>query len=187
MITSSTINSSRLQQIAILALVCLILSFCQVQAEEQNTPEPDRASLISAAQEIIKATNFCALATLDESGQPNLRTMNPIPPEDDLVIWFATSRHCRKVREIQNDPRVSVYFAQHVAGTGYVTINGAATIIDDREELEKRKREYWVSSIPDWENVLVLIKVVPKELDVVNYKHQLSGDAESWRAPSISF
>jgi len=32
----------------------------------------------------------------------------------------------------------------------------------------------------------VLIKVVPERIDVVNYKHGLTGEPATWRSPSIA-
>src|SRR5512145_2021918 len=71
-------------------------------------------SLMVAAREIINETHYCALVTIDSTGQPQVRTMNPFPLKDEFIIWFATSRDSRKVREIRNNPKVCVYYADHV-------------------------------------------------------------------------
>jgi general stress protein 26 len=146
----------------------------------------NRDTIVSAAHEIIRETTYCGLVTIDSTGQPQVRTMNPFPPKDDLMIWFATSRNSRKVREIRNNPKVSVYFADHVNAKGYVNISGRAEILDDKELLIKMKRGYW-ESLPDWQNLFVLIKIVPETLEVVNYKHGLNNDQVTSKAPSVSF
>jgi hypothetical protein len=46
------------------------------------------------------------------------------------------------------------------------------------------KREYW-EGIPNWQDIFVLIRIVPKTLEVVNYKHGLHGDPRTFRAPTI--
>jgi general stress protein 26 len=112
--------------------------------------------------------------------------MNPFPPNSELITWFATSRTSRKVREIKNNPKVCIYYADHINAQGYVTITGIAEVIDNKELLIKMKRDYW-SGIPDWQNRFVLIKVVPKTLDIINYKHGLNNDPNTFRAPSITF
>lgn len=137
------------------------------------------------ALEMMREMHYCALITLDETGMPQVRTMNPYPQEDDFVIWFATKRNSRKVMEIKNDSRVSVYYANHEIPLGYVVISGSAEIIDDKEIVINRKRDYWEGNIKDWEDELVLIKIIPDKLDIVNYKHGLSGNPETWRSPSI--
>jgi len=146
----------------------------------------NRDTMLVAAREIIRETTYCALVTVDSTGQPQIRTMNPFPANDELITWFATSRTSRKVREIKNNPKVCVYYADHVAAKGYVNINGTAQVIDDKELLLKMKREYW-NGIPNWQNIFVLIKIVPESLEVINYKHGLNNAPDTFRAPSISF
>jgi general stress protein 26 len=146
----------------------------------------DRDSILVAAREIIRETTFCGLVTVDSTGQPQIRTMNPFPANDELITWFATSRTSRKVREIKNNPKVCVYYADHMSARGYVNINGIARIIDDKELLVKMKREYW-NGIPNWQDIFVLIKIVPLSLEVINYKHGLNNAPGTFKAPSISF
>jgi general stress protein 26 len=143
-----------------------------------------RDTIFVAAREIIKETTYCGLVTIDSTGQPQVRTMNPFPANEELITWFATSRTSRKVREIKNNPKVCVYYANHLSAKGYVNITGTAEVIDDKELLIKMKRDYW-ESIPNWQNIFVLIKIVPKTLEVINYKHGLNNDPGTFRAPSI--
>lgn len=143
-------------------------------------------TIIVAAREIIKETTYCALVTIDSTGQPQARTMNPFPVDDDLVIWFATSRSSRKVGELKHNPKVAVYFADHNTAKGYVNISGKAEVIDDKELLQKKKRDYW-EGIPNWQDIFVLIKIVPERLEVINYKHGLSNDPKTFKAPSVNF
>lgn len=163
-----------------------LLTSAQVSAQE-NKHEVNRDSVIAAAREIMGMQPYCALITVDSSGMPNVRTMNPYPPGDDLAVWFATNRVSRKVQEIQNNPNVCVYYADHVKAAGYVALNGKAEIIDDMDILVKKRREYWEQSVPDWKEVMVLIKIVPTKLEVVNYKYKLYGDPVTWKSPFIIF
>ena len=86
-----------------MTLACLSTPMLYAQ---QPTP---RATLIAAAREIIAAARFCALVTVDDSGQPHARGMDPFEPDEDFTIWMGTNRHTRKVREIARDPRVTLY------------------------------------------------------------------------------
>jgi general stress protein 26 len=139
-----------------------------------------------AAREIMKETTYCGFVTIDATGQPQMRTMNPFPANDEFITWFATSRSSRKVLEIKANPKVCVYFADHTSAKGYVSITGTAEVIDDKALLVKMKRGYW-ESIPDWQNNFVLIKVMPVTMDVINYKHGLVNDPKTFRAPSVIF
>lgn len=146
--------------------------------------EASRDSLVKAALELIHESHYCALVTVDSDGQPQIRTMNPFPMQDEIVIWFATARDSRKVKEIRNNPRVNVYWSDHTNAKGYVNITGTAEVIDDKELLMKMKRDYW-EGIKDWKEIFVLIKVVPKTLEVINYKHNLHNEAVTFRAPVV--
>ncbi len=166
-----------------MSLLALLSLTGRAQNSQSSIP---RDTIMQAAFEIIKSTPFCALVTVDSTGQPQVRTMNPFPMGDETVIWFATSRNSRKVTEIKRNPKVSVYFADHAQAKGYVNITGTAVIIDDKELLVKMKREYW-ENIPDWQNIFVLIRITPKTLDVINYSRGITGDPGTNRAATIVF
>jgi general stress protein 26 len=159
----------------------------RVETDKEKSRAPlGRPELIAAAREIIAGQTYCALITQDEEGRPQVRTMNPFPPEEDMTVWMATSTLTRKVRHIRRDSRVTLYYANHGQATGYVTINGRAKLIDDLAEMIKRKRAYWDSTFPGFKN-LVLIKVIPEHIDVLNYSRGALGDPETWRTPSVEF
>jgi general stress protein 26 len=168
----------------ITAIVAILSSVKPLKITAQSSFSRD--SILFAAAEIMRDTKYCALVTVDSTGQPQTRTMNPFPVNDSLITWFATSRSSRKVREIRKNPKVSVYYADHVSAKGYVNISGNAKVIDDKELLLKMKRDYW-NGIPDWQNNFVLIKIIPKNLEVINYRHNLNNDPKTFRAPSITF
>jgi general stress protein 26 len=165
--------------------ICLFLLFCTSVAvnSQQSGPSIPRDTILLAAKEIITSAPYCALVTVDENGQPQIRTMNPFPFKGEFVVWFATSRDSEKVKEIKKEPRVCVYYADHKAPQGYVNLMGKATIIDDKELLKKMKRDYW-NGIPNWENIFVLIKIEPVKMEVINYKHGVNGNPG---APSVEF
>ena len=173
-------------KIYFLLLACLFLISIASYSQLNAQPSVNRDTILLAAHEIINETAYCGLVTIDSSGQPQIRTMNPFPVKDDFVIWFATARTSSKVREIRNNPDVCVYFANHLTALGYVSLNGSATVIDDKELLVKMKRDYW-DGINDWQNRFVLIRVVPASIKVINYKHGLNNDPNTLRAPSVTF
>ena len=152
--------------------------------DKPSSPADERARLIAAAREIMGAQTYCALVTIDETGRPQVRTMNPFPPEEDMTVWFATNTRSRKVREMRRDPRVALYYSNHANAIGYVQLTGHAVLVADAQEILKRKRAYWDQAFPGLQN-LVLIKVVPERLDVLDYKAGVQADPETWRTPSI--
>lgn len=169
-------------------ICCLfvMLVFADLNAQDNMKQPIERDSVVNAAREIISSVKYCALVTIDSSGTANVRTMNPFPPEDDMCIWMATSSKTKKFDEIKNNPNVTLYYANHATTDGFVTIKGKAFLIDDMVEKTKRKRAYWEQAFPDW-NYLILIKIVPEEMYVINYKLRMYGDPDTWHAPTILF
>lgn len=146
--------------------------------------ELSKDSVVAAAREIIGAQKYCALVTIDSLGTPNIRTMNPFPPEADMTVWMATNSGSQKVKDIKRNPNVSLYYSDHSRATGYVSITGKAYLFDDMSEKEKRKRDYWTQAFPDWK-YLLLIKVVPDKIEVVNYSKKMYNNSKTFKAPEI--
>lgn len=155
-------------------------------AQPNQTVAYERDTLITVARKFIAEVRYCSLITLDSSGHPHARTMEPFPPEDDMTIWFGTTRLSRKVDEIRGDPRVTLYYADCL-GNGYLTIEGIVQVIDDPEEKTRRWNQNWESFYPDREKDYILIKVTPEQLDLLSMKHGITGDDKTWRVPSVDF
>jgi general stress protein 26 len=164
----------------------LLICLDSLLAQQKLMPIAERDTIITAARELIAEARYCALITLDASGHPHARAMEPFPPEDDMTIWFGTTRHSRKIQEIRNDARVTLYYADCL-GNGYLTIKGSAQIIDDPEEKTKRWNENWETFYPEREKDYILIKVTPKQLDLLSMKDGITGDEKTWRIPSVDF
>ncbi len=167
-----------------LALLFALVAGGSALAQDKPQAPADPAKVIAGAREVMAAQQYCGLITMDEAGRPQIRTMNPFPPDEGMVVWMATNINSRKVAEIRRDPRVALYYSNHATAIGYVQITGHAVLVDDKQEILKRKRAYWDQAFPGLQN-LVLIKVVPERLDVLNYKAGVQADPETWRTPSI--
>ena len=85
-------------------------------------PPLGRPELIAGRGEIIAGQTYCALATQDKDGRPQIRTMNPFPPEEDMTVWIATSTLTEQ--HMRNNPNVTLDDANHAQATGYVAITG---------------------------------------------------------------
>lgn len=144
----------------------------------------EREKLLAAARQIMTAQTYCAFITVDADGRPQVRTINPFPPEADMTVWFATGSQTRKVAELKANPHVAVYYADHKNATGYVQLSGRAVLVSDRAEIDRHRRAYWTQAFPGDRN-LVLVKVIPERLDVINYAAGVNGDKVTWRSPSI--
>jgi len=155
-------------------------------AQEKLVSESSKDSLIVAAREIMKAAGYCALITVDSSGQPQARVMDAFLPEDDMVVWLATNPKSRKVKQLRRDSRVTLfYFDQD--GLGYVSLIGQAKLINDAEEKARRWKEEWEPFYPNRETDYLLISVIPEKLEIVSVKHNIVGDNETWATPTVFF
>ena len=152
------------------------------QDTQQLTTKKD--TLIVAAREIMKTARYCALITLDETGQPQARAMDPFLPGDDMVIWFGTNPKSRKVGHIRHDPRVVLYYFD-AEGPGYVSITGHARLVTNPKEKALRWKKEWQAFYPDRDSGYLLIAVEPKKLEVVSEKYNIIGDSITWKPPTL--
>lgn len=104
------------------ALLSLLLAATVVQSQETKKPL-GREQLIAAAREIMSTAHYCALITLDSSGHPHARTLDPFPPDENMVVWLGTNPRSRKVTETRRHPHVTLYYFDR-EGQAYVTIRG---------------------------------------------------------------
>src|SRR5438552_2151451 len=151
--------------------------------------QPQRLSkdeLISAAREIIATARYCALITVDSKGGVHARTMDPFAPDENLVIWLGTNPKSRKVTEIRRHSRVTLYYFDRES-PAYVTITGFARLVNNRAEKAKRWKDEWKAFYPDRERGYLLIAVTPRELEIVNEKKGIVGDADLWTPPAVRF
>ena len=155
-----------------------------IYAQENQSAQYDRDTLITAARNMMMTKRYCALITLDESGQPQARTMDPFPPEESLVVWLGTNLNSRKVKEIRNDSRTTLYY-DNPNGAGYVVLKGHASLVDDPEKKNLYWKKEWERFYSDQRTNYILIKVVPDELEILDYKHGITGDSKTWAVPTV--
>ncbi|MFQ5771354.1 MAG: hypothetical protein ACE5HX_12510, partial [bacterium] len=72
-------------------------------------------------------------------------------------------------------------------GVGYVAIIGTAILVDDPKEKVVWWKKEWDEFYKDQKESYLLIKVIPEKLEILNYKHGILGDTETWRTPSVEF
>lgn len=153
-------------------------------AQEQKSSGNSHDTLLSVAGEYIESVRYCTLITVDSTGYPHARIMDPFKPEENIVIWLGTNRYSRKVKEITANPKVTLFYYDN-KGNGYVSLEGNAYLVDDAD----KKKEYWK---PEWERFYqnkkdyILIKFIPERLDILSYEHKIFGNVKTWRTPSVS-
>lgn len=166
--------------------VVLIVYPLQIRAQDTEFTHYERDNLIAAAKEIMETTRYCALITLDPSGHPQVRTMDPFLPDENMVVWLGTNKNSRKTGEIRLDSRVTLYY-EAPGDDGYVVIKGNGYLIDDPEIIKQYWKEEWNEFYPDKSSMYTLIKVIPNELEIINYRYGITGSSTTWAVPHIEF
>jgi general stress protein 26 len=164
----------------------IILQGVNLYAQENHGADFDRDTLITAAREMMTSIRYCGLITLDEAGHPQVRTMDAFVPEEDMVVWFGTNPTSRKVKEIKNDPRVTLYY-EDKDHAGYVVLRGQATLVDDADLKLKYWKEEWNEFYTDQKDSYLLIKVIPKSMEIIDYRRGIVGDPKTWTVPRMEF
>ncbi len=142
--------------------------------------------LLNAARDLIEGADTCALITLDASGVPSVRAMDPFLPESDFTIWLGTNPKSRKANQIKNNPKVTLYYLDKNS-SGYVVIHGTAILVNDQSEKDKRWKTEWDAFYPNKTDSYQLIKISPERMEVISYAHGIIGDPTTWEVPIIIF
>jgi PPOX class probable F420-dependent enzyme len=168
-----------------LAALATVFPMLAVAGLAQEAGSGDEARVLKAAAELMRATDYCALVTLDRDGTPQARAMQPFPPEPDLSVWFGTHVGTRKLEQIRKDPRVTLFYLAS-DGSGYVTLIGRAEIVTDPAEKAKRWMPSWQAFYEDANRGqdYVLIRVSPARVEMMSFPHGIAIDPKGWK-PAI--
>ncbi len=174
-----------IQKFTYLIVIVLLSITFKAYSQEKATKKLSDIDLIDAAKEMMTAASTCALITLDETGRPRVRAMDPFVPENDLTVWFGTNANSRKVDQIKKDSRVTLYYLDSDS-SGYVMIYGNAQIVDDENKKNKKWKDKWKDFYPDKKNYL-LIKVSPEWMEIISESRNIFGDTITWQPPKVLF
>ena len=166
--------------VPVLIILFLLSATCFSQSEYTET------QLKETAKKVIGNSLSCTLITVDEEGAPRARAMDGFPVEDDFTIWFGTKANTRKVDQIKNDPRVTLYYLSS-DNSGYVVISGKAELIEEAEMKKKYWKKEWEQFYSDKDKDYLLIKVTPIWMEVLSPPHGINNDPITWKPPVVEF
>ncbi len=168
------------------AVAILLLSWLASTPAPARGVEVDRQTALAAAREVMAAAGICTLITLDASGHPQARVMDPFPPDDDFTVWMGTNRSTRKVKQIEADPRVTLSCFDP-DGIGYVTLLGRAELVDSPEERARHFKPTWTDFYQDEHrgDDFVLIRLVPERLEMISISHGIASAPRGWKPYSL--
>lgn len=147
------------------------------------TPAHEGKTPLAVARALMERAGKCALITIDSTGHPQVRTMDPFLPDPDFTIWLATNPDSRKVTQLSSNQRVTLYYADY--DNGYVSVYGLAELVEDVVAKKKYWKEEWKSFYPNYPNDYLLIKVRPLRLEMIDYQAGYAGDSLTWQPEVI--
>lgn len=123
---------------------------------------------------MLRKSKYCFLITNSERNWPSARMVQPIIELDTFVIWFGTNPRLRKVKEIQENPYVTIAFGQE-SGNANLIIYGKAIIENNVRERIKHWISSWILFFPSGPRGedFVSIRVEPLEMELMNFKKHI--------------
>jgi general stress protein 26 len=164
----------------------LLLSLASIGTA--SVVQPTRVAVIAAATDIIQKAHFCSFVSIDANGQPQARVVDPIAPDANFTIWFATNPLTRKVDQVRRNPKVTM-LCFDAASTSYVTVLGRAELVSDVAEKQRHWKADWAAIYPSGakSDEVVLIKITPSRLEIVSDARGMIGDPKTWLPLAINF
>jgi PPOX class probable F420-dependent enzyme len=104
-----------------------IKSEASVMNSKEGQPAMSVSGLTAPVREFLSEPRYAVVATINESGMPQLTAIWYELAGDDILMNSNSER--LKLRNLRRDPRLSICV---VDGERYVTLYGQATLIDDQ-------------------------------------------------------
>jgi len=149
---------------------------------------PSRADIIAASRDIMSKAHFCTFITIGADGQPQARVVDPLSPDADFTIWFATNPLTRKVSEIRKNPKVTMSCFDATTSS-YISVLGRASLVTDPAVKQAHWKSDWAPIYPKGATSadVVLVKLTPSRLEIVSESRKMVGDPKTWRPLAIDF
>ena len=129
---------------------------------------------------LLEQCKDLALATVAPEGKPEVSTVNFA--NDGLTLYVATSRHSRKVRNLQHSPEAAVELHGEYEDWSQVkglSISARAELLPDdsaealraRERLARKFIQPWDSPSPQDPTSTVFLRIEPYRITILDYEH----------------
>jgi len=163
-------------------LSCTNVNPTQEDIREDFTHEEQK--IINLSKEIIKETYFATLITVDKNGQPRARVMEPFEPDNNYIIWLTTNPKSRKVAQLNNNSKATLHYFDK-KNLGYVSLMGNAFLINDEVIKSQKFKDGWDNFYKNQKDDYLLIKFIPKTLEIISVTNQYNGDSLTWKPHQV--
>jgi len=155
-----------------------------MQCESQTVEQ-----LLLVAKEITAKVPCCWAVTVDQRSGANARLVQPFFSQLDQGGWivrFLTSRGSRKAAEIARSGRITLGY-QYDAEQAYVTLVGAASIVDDRDYLHDKWRAEWNVFFPNGPSDMdaVIVEVAVERIETWNLVRKIAASPNGLRPATL--
>jgi general stress protein 26 len=145
--------------------------------------------ILLVAKDITAKVPNCWAVTADQLGGANARVVQPFfsqLDQDGWVVRFLTSGRSRKAAEIASSGRISLGY-QYDPEQAYVTLVGAASIIDDRGYLQDKWRAEWNAFFPKGPSDVdaVIVEVTVERIEMWNLVRRIAAPPNGLRAATL--
>ena len=166
----------------------MIFLSCTVKEHEQekirNNFTNEEQRIIAISKKTIKETYFGTLITLDKNGQPRARVMEPFEPDENLIIWLATNPRSRKVTQLKNNSTATLHYFNK-SNLSYVSLMGNAYLVNDETIKLQKFKDGWDKFYKNQKEDYLLIKFIPKTLELISTSTKFSGDSITWKPHQV--
>lgn len=123
-----------------------------------------QSEAIEKIRELVKTEQIAMFTTALQDLPLNTRPMATLDVDDEGNLWFFSEKDSPKNRDIENDSRVQLFYANK-SSSEYLSIYGNAAISTDRQKIE----ELWSPMVKAWftegkdDPSITVLKVVPSD------------------------
>jgi general stress protein 26 len=121
---------------------------------------------------------------LDAKNQLRARIVEPFLPEKNHIIWMATNPKSRKVTQLKRNSTTTLhYFDKNKLA--YVSLMGNAYLVTDDSIKNTKWKVGWEKFYPNRTTDYLLIKFVPKTLELISISNGFFGDKTTWKPHKV--
>ncbi len=169
-------------------IISILLLSCNQKAikniDYRTNFNKEELEILKTADSIIKSAYYATLITLDKHYQPRARIVEPFTPKDHYVIWIGTNPKSRKVNQLKNNSKTTLhYFDKNKLA--YVSLMGNAYLVNDEKHKQAIWKEGWERFYPNKKTDYLLIKFIPKTIELISITDGYTGDKTSWKPNQV--
>ena len=141
---------------------------------KQEAFDPSLDHCLDTTRAMLKKSKYCFLVSNSNIPWPSARMVEPIIDFDTFSIWLGTNPTLRKIREIEENPHVTLAFGSDQENANLI-IYGKADIIRDVQERKKHWISSWYLFFPSGPkgDDFVSIRIEPSEMELMNFKKSI--------------